>query len=160
MNRTIHWLLIVCAVLIFARSAHATVTIAWTEIANPGNPSNPATDNETNFGGPFGSVPYSFEIGTYDVTNKQYVAFLNAKDPTGANKLGLFDNTGYGYSTYGGIGFNPAGPSGSKYSVLGNFGNRPVNYVNWLDAVRFANWLNNGQGDGDTETGSYTLLGG
>ncbi len=27
-------------------------------------------------------------------------------------------------------------------------------------ARRFSNWLNNGQGSGDTETGAYTLLGG
>jgi hypothetical protein len=39
-------------------------------------------------------------------------------------------------------------------------GNKPVNYVTWYDAIRFANWLNNGQGSGDTETGAYTLLGG
>jgi formylglycine-generating enzyme required for sulfatase activity len=35
-----------------------------------------------------------------------------------------------------------------------------VNYVSWYDAIRFANWLHNGQGSGDTETGAYTLLGG
>jgi hypothetical protein len=29
--------------------------------------------------------------------------------------------------------------------------------VNWYDAIRFANWLLNGQGDGDTETGAYTF---
>jgi formylglycine-generating enzyme required for sulfatase activity len=32
--------------------------------------------------------------------------------------------------------------------------------VTWYDTLRFANWLSNGQGNGDTETGSYTLLGG
>jgi formylglycine-generating enzyme required for sulfatase activity len=32
--------------------------------------------------------------------------------------------------------------------------------VSWYDAIRFANWLQNGQGSGDTETGAYTLLGG
>ena len=32
-----------------------------------------------------------------------------------------------------------------------------MNYVTWYDAIRFANWLNNGQGNGDTETGAYTL---
>ncbi len=39
-------------------------------------------------------------------------------------------------------------------------GDKPVNYVSWYDSIRFANWLNNGQGTGDTETGAYTLLGG
>jgi hypothetical protein len=35
--------------------------------------------------------------------------------------------------------------------------NRPVNFVNFWDATRFANWLHNGQGGGDTESGAYTL---
>jgi len=29
--------------------------------------------------------------------------------------------------------------------------------VSWYDSIRFANWLNNGQGTGATETGAYTL---
>ena len=37
---------------------------------------------------------------------------------------------------------------------------RNFTFVNWYDSVRFANWLSNGQGGGDTETGSYTLVGG
>jgi hypothetical protein len=32
-----------------------------------------------------------------------------------------------------------------------------VNFVSIWDAMRFANWLHNGQGSGDTETGAYTL---
>jgi hypothetical protein len=36
-------------------------------------------------------------------------------------------------------------------------GDKPVNFVGWYDAIRFANWLHNGQGSGDTETGAYTL---
>jgi formylglycine-generating enzyme len=32
-----------------------------------------------------------------------------------------------------------------------------VRYVDFYDGLRFSNWLNNGQGSGDTETGSYTL---
>ena len=35
--------------------------------------------------------------------------------------------------------------------------NMPVNWVTVYDAARFANWLHNGQGNGDTETGSYTI---
>ena len=38
--------------------------------------------------------------------------------------------------------------------------NLPVTYVNYLDAVRFVNWLHNGQGNGDTETGAYTITNG
>ena len=38
--------------------------------------------------------------------------------------------------------------------------NLPVNYVTFYDAIRFANWLDNGQVPGSTETGAYTLLGG
>lgn len=60
----------------------------------------------------------------------------------------------------GGIGFNPSGAVGEKYNVAPGRGDRPVNFVDWFDAVRFANWLNNGQGNADTEVGSYTLLGG
>lgn len=33
-------------------------------------------------------------------------------------------------------------------------------YVSWYDSIRFANWMHNGMGAGDTENGAYTLLGG
>ena len=130
----------------------AGVTIAWSPVGNPGNAPDPATGN--------GAVNYSYNIGTTDVTNSQYVQFLNAKDPTGANTLGLYDNTPYGYSTWGGISFNSGALNGNKYSVISGDGNHPVNFVNIYDTLRFTNWLNNGQGNGDTETGAYTLLGG
>src|ERR1043166_7794532 len=57
-----------------------------------------------------------------------------------------------------------AGVSGGyTYSVIGS-PNHPVTYVNWGDAVRFANWLHNGQPSGlqdatTTEDGAYTLNG-
>ena len=38
-------------------------------------------------------------------------------------------------------------------------GDKPVNYVSWYDAARFANWMMNGQGSGSTEVGAYTLSG-
>jgi formylglycine-generating enzyme required for sulfatase activity len=47
-----------------------------------------------------------------------------------------------------------------SYSVIGS-GNRPIAYVSWFDAARFANWVNNGAINGaSTETGAYTLLNG
>ena len=129
------------------------VTIAWSPVGNPGN----AADSTG-----YGAVAYNYNIGTYDVTNSQYVEFLNAKDPTGADPLGLYNgnmsNAALPY--YGGINYNANNTNGSKYSVISGDGNHPVDNVSWYDTLRFANWLNNGQGNGDTETGAYTLLGG
>lgn len=99
----------------------------------------------------FGAVDYEYRIGTTEVTNAQYAAFLNEKAKS--DSLGLYK------SGIGGI--TRSGSSGS-YSYAANSGreNMPVNYVTWYDAIRFANWLHNGQGTGDTETGAYTILGG
>jgi formylglycine-generating enzyme len=142
-----------CSIFLFAASPAAAViitpvTIAWSPVGNPGNAADPATG--------LGSVGYAYKIGTFDVTNNQYVAFLNAKDPTGANALGLYNFEMSNPNDLGGINnFN-----GSAYTVIPGHGNLPANHITWYDAIRFANWLNNGQGNGSTETGAYTLLGG
>lgn len=54
----------------------------------------------------------------------------------------------------GGITFNSMAHAGSRYEVKTDRGNWPINYVAWWDAIRFVNWLYNGQGDGNTETGA------
>src|SRR5690606_15577784 len=88
--------------------------------------------------------------------NAQYAEFLNAK--AAADPLALY-NTNMGSNAQGGI--TRSGSSGSyTYSVKPGFENKPVNYVSFYDAMRFTNWLNNGQGGADTESGAYTLLGG
>jgi len=126
--------------------AASAVSIDWTPVGNPLN--LPDTTG-------FGSVAYAYQIGTYEVTNAQYTEFLNAK--AAADPLGLY-NTNMGSGT-GGI--TRSGVSGSfTYSAISGRSNMPVNFVSFYDALRFANWLNNGQGSGDTETGAYTLLGG
>ena len=52
-----------------------------------------------------------------------------------------------------------SGSDGSyQYTTRPNEADKPVVYVSWYDSIRFANWLNNGQGAGDTETGAYTIL--
>jgi formylglycine-generating enzyme required for sulfatase activity len=137
----------------FAADARA-VTIAWTPVGNPGNSNDPFT------GSLYGAVGYSYNIGTYAVTNSQYVEFLNAKDPSGANPLGLYNSNMSNPTFYGGINFSASNGTGNKYSVISGDGNHPANFVSWYDAIRFANWLNNGQGNGDTESGAYILQGG
>ncbi|MEX2112839.1 MAG: SUMF1/EgtB/PvdO family nonheme iron enzyme, partial [Pirellulales bacterium] len=82
--------------------------------------------------------------------------FLNAK--AASDPLGLY-NVSMGSDARGGI--TQSGVSGSfTYAPKMNMADKPVNIVSWYDSIRFANWLNNGQGTGDTETGAYTLLGG
>ena len=67
-------------------------------------------------------------------------------------------------STYG-CKIQQSGTSGHyTYSVASDQANRPVNYVSWADAARFANWMHNrqptgGQNDNTTEDGSYHLNG-
>jgi len=143
---------LVCALLGFAADAWA-VSLSWSAVANPGNANDPSTGNI------YGAVSQVYNIGTYDATNRQYAEFLNAVDPVGANPLGLF-NSSMGIAPLGGIKFDSTNVPGSRYTSSAGAQNHPVNYVSWYDAIRFANWMNNGQGNSDTETGAYTLLGG
>ena len=136
--------LIVLSGFSFVNPAIAVVNMVYVPIGNPGN----AADTTG-----YGAVGYAYNIGKYEVTNSQYVEFLNAKGAS--NAYGIYNSNMAAY------GISQAGSAGSySYSVTGGFENRPVVYVSWFDGARFSNWLNNGQGGGDTETGAYTLISG
>jgi sulfatase-modifying factor enzyme 1 len=138
--------------LVIASSASA-VTMAWTPIGNSGNACDPQPDTGAG-AGCFGAVSYNYSIGTYEVTNAQYAEFLNAK--AAADPHALYSSFMGG--SFGGI--TQSGSSGSyTYTPIAGRESWPVNYVGFYDAARFANWMNNGQGAGDTESGAYTLLG-
>ncbi len=144
------------AVLVaFVADARA-VTINWVSVGSSGNPADTVVMTSDGTTG-YGSIGYNYNIGKYDVTNAQYAEFLNSNDPTGANALGLYHSAGMADPDYGGISYNSAAVSGSKYSIIPGNGNHPVNFVSWYDGARFANWLNNGQVAGATETGAYTF---
>ncbi|MCE9545288.1 MAG: formylglycine-generating enzyme family protein [Planctomycetia bacterium] len=114
-------------------------------VGNPGN-----TADTTNFG----AVGYEFKIGKYEVTNAEYCEFLNAVAKTDTHEL--YDGRMAG--EYGGI--ERSGDAGSyTYAVKDGWGKKPINYVTVDSCARFANWLTNGQGKGDTETGTYTING-
>jgi formylglycine-generating enzyme required for sulfatase activity len=139
--------------LSLAGSAVAQViTVDLVTVGNAGNTADTVIMSFDSTTG-YGAVAYSYDIGKDEVTNTQYAAFLNAKAAT--DTFGLY-NAYMGSQVFGGI--TQAGSSGSfTYTVKGGYENKPVNYVSFWDATRFANWLNNGQGSADTETGSYTL---
>ncbi|MEX2316404.1 MAG: SUMF1/EgtB/PvdO family nonheme iron enzyme [Pirellulales bacterium] len=134
------------------RSASA-VTIETLPVGNPGNPADTRYDAAG-----FGSVGYNYRVGKYEVTNAQYTEFLNVVDTTGQNTLALYSSF-MSSTANGGINFNGSAANGSKYEVKPGRDNTPVMSVSWYDSIRFANWLHNGQGSADTETGAYTLGG-
>jgi formylglycine-generating enzyme required for sulfatase activity len=105
-----------------------------------------------------GDVDYQFEMGTTEVTNAQWVDFLNTVDPTASNSLALFGGAQQNNAN-GGILRDHGAADGSKFSPKPSFADKPVIFVTIYDAMRFTNWLHNGQGSGDTESGAYTLDG-
>lgn len=125
-------------------------------IGNPGNGSDPLTG--------FGAVPYVFRMGKYDVTIQEYTDFLNAVAKTDTYSL-YNSNMGSDLNI---AGISRSGVSGNyHYSVITNAGssaNRPITYVTWFNAARFANWMANGKPSGaedstTTENGAYALNG-
>ena len=104
-----------------------------------------------------GAVVYEYQIGTYEITNAEYQAFLNVVAKTDSF-YGLY-NTQMGSAANGGI--MRSGQNGNFiYTVKPGFAKKPVNFVNIYNAMRFCNWLHNGaQPNGDTEAGAYRLLG-
>lgn len=148
------------ALLGLSIAASAAIIIDTVPIGDPGN----VADTASHSGNPAGqgSVSYAYNIGKYEVTAGQYCAFLNAVAKT--DTYGLYDSSMW-TSPYWACKIQKIGTSGEySYSVDSDYANRPVNYVDFWDACRFANWLHNGQPTGPqdattTERGAYTLDG-
>ena len=132
---------------------------AWTTVANPGN----APDARTGFG----AVATPFQIMRHEVTNREYAEFLNAvateTDPHGLwnehMETGeIFDLNQSAIRPGFPKGIARSGEEGSwRYECMEGAGEKPVVWVSFLDAMRYANWVHHGKGDGDTETGAYDL---
>jgi formylglycine-generating enzyme required for sulfatase activity len=130
----------------------SALTMETVPVGNPGNVPDPVTNR--------GAVAYDYNIGKYEVTLNQYTEFLNAVAAT--DTYDLYDTQMAATPYVQGIA-RAGAPGSYTYSVIGS-GNRPVTFVTWYDAARFANWLQNGQPTGlqeagTTETGAYTLTG-
>ena len=166
MFRSIGHLLLLAGVVVFlAAPARALVTIETVTVGDEGNAGELSGAGAGGWGPDrvCGTVGYSYAIGTYEVTNGQYIEFLNAVAST-SDVYGLYSTDMSGI--YGGISRNSDGggfsygPKDADSAWL----NRPVNFVSFWDACRFANWLHNGQPSGvqgatTTEDGAYTLNG-
>ena len=136
------------------------ISVAMVPVGDAGNVADTAT------GSLYGAVPYNFNIGKYDVTTSQYVAFLNSVatqgDPYGLYYSGMATDLSTVHITQSGS------PGSYNYAVTGTAPgatNMPVFDVSWGDAARFCNWLQNGQpttgveNSTTTEAGAYALNG-
>ena len=115
---------------------------------------------------------YAFEIGTYEVTNNEFAAFLNDAYNNTGNERGYYMyhdiDSGDVYintSEAGDIGTNGSGTltvrmfsasaNGSRitfdtdtYVVAAGYENHPVTGVSWYGALKYCNWLTIEQGLG------------
>lgn len=101
-----------------------------------------------------GAVDYAYSIGTYGVTVGQYAEYLNTLRKRPGRVCYSDDMSPQISRVETG---NPDDPI--IYSIVPGRENEPVAGVSFWNACAFANWLSNGQGQADTETGSYTLNG-
>lgn len=146
--KPLEFLSLVAALLVAATSVAQAAVPETVPVGDPGN----AADSTG-----YGSVAYAYKIGKYEVTNAEYCEFLNAVAKSDPHHLydGRMDG---GPEDWGGI--SRSGDDGSyTYTVRDGMGKKPVNYVTVPSCARYANWLSNGQGKGDTEKGSYTING-
>jgi sulfatase modifying factor 1 len=143
-------------ILVWAISASA-VTIEMVTVGNLGNAADMRYIT-------VGSVNHTYQIGKYEVSASQYTDFLNAVAKADPNELWI-PSMGVPGGPSIGTNIQRTGSSPNySYSVAADWANRPVNYVSFWDAARFANWLHNGQptgaqGPGTTEGGAYHDVG-
>ena len=125
------------------------INIEMVRVGNPNNPADTAVMTDSTTG--YGSVAYTFDIAKYETTVDQYVAFLNSNGRS--DTYGLYDSRMAGS-------ISRIGSAGNyQYAAQPFMGTKPIAWVDWLRAARFANWMNNSQASGSTETGAYTLNG-
>lgn len=130
------------------------------EISDPGN--TPASIDGNSLGG----VADTFRMSKSEITIAQYTIFLNAiaKRSDGANGAAiesLYDPRMGSDVAIAGISRTGAGSEASPYAytAVGDPA-KPIAYVTWFNAARFANWLHNGATESaDIENGAYPLNG-
>lgn len=134
--------------------SRAMLEVDMVVVTDPGN----APDQAYGGFGPYGAMEVVFSIGRHEITNAQYAAFLNAmasSDPfelyTPATKFPLTQGI-----------LRQGNPGAYRYTLAEHMASKPVNFVTWHSAARFANWMANGQplgsaGPHSTENGAYDM---
>ena len=126
----------------------------------------------------YGSVNYDFYIGKYEITYSQWCDFANSI-ASYASTSGLpVDSDSYNITNnvfLSGINYTePSGfPGNYEFMPASGYANKPITNIDWLDSLRYCNWIHNSQPTGyqtenndgvtpntlTTEAGAYTLNG-
>jgi formylglycine-generating enzyme required for sulfatase activity len=155
--------LVLALALAQASIAQSNISFEWVTVGDPGNPNDPLTGISSDVPPPSrGAVPYVYSISKYETTIGQYAAFLNAvakSDPHGLYNPDLGNRDSIRGVSRTGTDGNYVYYVKNVSSVLSGLtsANLPITYITYPNAVRFVNWLHNGQGNGSTETGAYTI---
>ncbi len=170
MKRAIQIVCVAVLAVALGSVAMGDINIETVHVGNPGNAGEWSGESYGGYGPDrvCGAVGYEYNIGKYEVTAGQYCEFLNAVAAT--DTYGLYnsymDSNSYGCQiTQNGIsGDYTYDFSGRPSGTEADWVNRPVSFVSFWDACRFANWLHNGQTTGaqdltTTEDGAYYLNG-
>ena len=151
---------IVTICVLVCNSDVRSVEMDWVTIGDAGNPSDDTG---------YGRVGYEYQINKFEVTGTQYAEFLNAvavSEDTYQLWVPEMGNQFENHSGHRQGGVQRSGSPGEYYYYsVGTRQNSPINYVSFHSALRFVNWLHNGQPTGvlqtpaSTEDGAYTFSG-
>lgn len=119
---------------------------SFVRVENSGNTADTTT---------YGAVSYNYRIGKFELTNDEYVEFLNAvarDDHDSSNvtyftntvDMGLYDPMMETEAPNNGISRNAVFPD-YYYASLRGMNKKPVVFISYVDATRYANWLHNGK---------------
>jgi hypothetical protein len=140
------------------RSGYAANGILFSSIANIDNPpdstplykeaagdryssSPPDIDEQSFVSIPnLGRVNHLYDISSYEITNSQYLNFLQNIDPSAENASEYYVTTNEYNDNSKGITVQ----NNTYVLVNSNYANAPVVYVSYLNAIRYINWLHNG----------------
>lgn len=140
-------------IALFATPVEMT-TINPVKVADAGNQGDPKA-----YG--WGAIAYEFWVGKNDVTVEEYAVFLNAvaqKDP-----LHLYDARMWSEQWPLIQRSGPDAQGNFHYQANKATSRYPIIFINYKNAQRYCNWLENGKPNGTetantTETGTYNLL--
>ena len=128
-----------------------------------GDPGNAADTNDPDPTKQLGAVAVPYQIAACNVTVSQYCAFLNAVASHGDSLCNLYNPLMSTSPTVATIDCTTNSDGSISYAPKSGMDNLPIVYVSLYSAMRFCNWLQNGQPLADegtsttTEAGAYTL---